>query len=181
MGLLRFPPLAKALWLWLSHPGYPFSSLQGQHFSLILFPSLSATYVFFWLGFFPSSFLPPGLPLPAPASLQPTQRGPYQLCSPDDTDSFDSSSAASPSVLLSKTFFSPLVSPQVPKAPPPHMFSFLCTFSTPVVLPLCLLPSSLPPGLFLWPVSAVPALILQKLSVTPTPSDWTSLSWMLPM
>lgn len=122
MGLLRFPPLAKALWLWLSHPGYPFSSLQGQHFSLILFPSLSATYVFFWLGFFPSSFLPPGLPLPAPTSLQPTQRGPYQLCSPDDMDSFDSSSAASPSVLLSKTFFSPLFSPQVPKVPHPTCF-----------------------------------------------------------
>lgn len=168
MGLLRFPPLAKALWLWLSHPGYPFRSLRGQHFSLILFPSHSATYFFFFLVKI-LSLLSSSSRLPTCSSHLPAahEERPYQLCSPGDTDSFDSSSAAPPPPPAAELSIS------LPSGFPPGPQSFSSPLRTSYPQHLFLLGSCGLPHQFL--------LTLQTGSVAPTPRDQSSLSWMLTM
>lgn len=149
-------------------PWVPLQEPSGQHFSLILFPSHSTTYFFFffWLRFFPCSLPPPGFPLAAPTSQQPTRRGPTSFA-----------------LLVTRIL---LILPQLP---PPILAAELS-------IPL---PSGFPPGpqsfssplrtlypqhLFLLGSCGLShqfLLILQKDSVTPTPRDQRSLSWMLTM
>lgn len=124
-GLLRFPPLAEGLRLWLPCTGHPFCCFQGQHFASSCF-SLSLLFNFFLVKILHLPCLPlTSLPLSTFTSLQSYLRSPYHFCFPDDANSFSMIPALSCLSFLTASLKAllPCFPSRSPKLPP---FSSSC-------------------------------------------------------